>query len=561
MTELLDVLHNDYALDYKIYDLVRDIDPETHALKFTDNCKYYNDDEFGDDVELNEKFSLIHFNCRSLYANFTKLYDYLRLFKGRFKLIALSETWLNEEKGAEFPMEGYKLYFLNRRNKRGGGVALYVDNDLKCKQVEPMSIATDDLMECITVEIEMEKQRNIVISCVYRAPGSNMDTFKETLEEIMDRLNERKTYIVCGDFNIDLLNTAKHNNTSDFLDALYSRGLYPLITKPSRITSTSATLIDNIFINDMQKTVKSGLLVSDISDHLPVFAIYGCEMKRKDEERDKRYTRARTTERVNRFRDDLLKEQWIGVYVDDVNVAYASFLNRYLSLYDKHCPILLCKEKSKYCKKQWITKGLQNACKKKNKLYRDFIKFRTKKAELQYKAYKNKLTIILRQAKKDYYNKKLLENKNDIKSTWKIINKIIQNNTLNNTKSTPTYFINDNDMTITNPKDIADEFNSYFVNTGPNLAKSIKTHDDGQDESNVKGGGNILQSMFIGEVNENEIRSIIAKLKNKTSTDSDGIDMYIVKETVNCIIKPLEYIFNLSFRSGIFPSRMKIACK
>ena len=35
---------------------------------------------------------------------------------------------------------------------------------------------------------------------------------------------------ICGDFNIDLLNVSKHNITSNFLDALYSRGLFPLIT-------------------------------------------------------------------------------------------------------------------------------------------------------------------------------------------------------------------------------------------------------------------------------------------------------------------------------------------
>ena len=49
-------------------------------------------------------------------------------------------------------------------------------------------------------------------------------------------------------------NVSKHK-TSDFLDALDSRGLYPLITKPSRITLNCATLIDNIFINVMENTV------------------------------------------------------------------------------------------------------------------------------------------------------------------------------------------------------------------------------------------------------------------------------------------------------------------
>ncbi len=94
-------------------------------------------------------------------------------------------------------------------------MALYVDCDLKCKPAEYMTTVIDDLMECITVEIEMERMRNIVVTCVYRAPGSNVETFNDSLEELMNRLTENKTFLICGDFNIHLLNVSKHK-TLDF---------------------------------------------------------------------------------------------------------------------------------------------------------------------------------------------------------------------------------------------------------------------------------------------------------------------------------------------------------
>jgi len=68
-----------------------------------------------------------------------------------------------------------------------------------------------------------------------------------------------------------------------------------------------------------------------------------------------------------------------------------------------------------------------------------------------------------------------------------------------------------------------------------------------------------LQSIFLGEVNESEIISIVTKFKNKTSTDSNGIDMTIIEKNIDCIIKPLTYIFNLSFSTGIFPDRIEIS--
>lgn len=77
-------------------------------------------------------------------------------------------------------------------------------------------------------------------------------------------------------------------------------------------------------------------------------------------------------------------------------------------------------------------------------------------------------------------------------------------------------------------KEVVVEFNSFFVNVGPNLAKTIKQHNNGQAEGGWNGESEVLQSIFLGEVKESEIISIVTKFKNKTSTESDGIDMTIV---------------------------------
>lgn len=104
---------------------------------------------------------------------------------------------------------------------------------------------------------------------------------------------------------------------------------------------------------------------------------------------------------INKFSYDLLKDDWVNVYkTDDVNKAYEEFLHIYLLLYNEKCPTKILGDKARSDKKPWITKGIIKACKKKNKLYRNFIKYRTIYAERQYKVYKNKLTSIMRQAKK-----------------------------------------------------------------------------------------------------------------------------------------------------------------
>ena len=62
---------------------------------------------------------------------------------------------------------------------------------------------------------------------------------------------------------------------------MYDLGLHPLICRPSRITTHSCTLIDNIFKKQINYSVRSGLLINYIIDHLPVFALYNYELENK----------------------------------------------------------------------------------------------------------------------------------------------------------------------------------------------------------------------------------------------------------------------------------------
>ena len=75
-----------------------------------------------------------------------------------------------------------------------------------------------------------------------------------------------------GDFNINLL----VDGSKIFKDTLYSLGLHPLNIRPTTITPNSATLIDNIFTSYLTDTFRSGLIVDDVSDHLPIFTL--CDM-------------------------------------------------------------------------------------------------------------------------------------------------------------------------------------------------------------------------------------------------------------------------------------------
>ena len=386
------------------------------------SCNYYSDCQFTAKIDkYHDGLSFIHFNARSLGANFINITEYLTDLNHSFDIIAISETWLNT--GTNFSLhniKGYDLFYVTRNNKKGGGVAIYTQKRINCKVLEQQTLVIDNMFECITIELCIDKQKNVIVSCLYRAPGDYLEQFNEHLDNLLKSFKKGKTVFICGDFNIDLLKYETHNGTRAFTDIMFSYGMYPLIDKPSRITEYSHSLIDNIFTNEPEHNEFAGLLINDISDHLPIFAITKCNIKVDTKEDIKfNFVRNLDNEAVRSFKNDLSEQTWEHVYNSgDVNSAYENFLSVFNKLYDKNCPM------RKYCikdkihgDKPWITLGLRNACRKKNNLYKHFLRNRTTEAENRYKVYKNKLGSILKSSKKKYFHNLLEKQKNNMKET------------------------------------------------------------------------------------------------------------------------------------------------
>lgn len=76
----------------------------------------------------------------------------------------LTQSWMSTDKGIDFELEGYELSYISRKNKGGGGVALYVDNALKL--LYNMTTVIDKVLEGFTIQTYKEKQTNVIISYI-----------------------------------------------------------------------------------------------------------------------------------------------------------------------------------------------------------------------------------------------------------------------------------------------------------------------------------------------------------------------------------------------------------
>ena len=99
----------------------------------------------------------------------------------------------------------------------------------------------------------------------------------------------------------------------------------------------------------------------------------------------------------------------------DTKKAYEKFIEIFSSLDGEYFPKEKIKFKTQKYNNPWITKGIKKSSKRKQKLYKKFLKNRNEKNEKLYKSYKNLFESIKCKSKRIYYSSKILEFKNNIK--------------------------------------------------------------------------------------------------------------------------------------------------
>ena len=367
----------------------------------------------------------------------------------------------------------------------------------------------------------------------------------------MDSINaEKKLTYLLGDFNVNLLNIENHVDSHEFADLMFSHSLIPSITKPTRISSRSATLIDNIFSNNLQdENVFTGLLYTDISDHFPIFHIdYSNTMNTSEKIFTKRIV---SDDNVRNFSAAICNQSWDELYtMNDAQEAYTYFHNIFSRIYNDSFPLKELKSGYK-TRKPWLSDGMKKQIKIKNKLYKRSRKSGNPEDEKLYKTFRNRLNSNLVRTEREHYQKLLEDNKHNLKKSWRILKEVI--NKKQTSSSCSEFYINN--QLSNDKKKIVDGFNNFFINIGPTLANDIPS-DSRNPTMFMK--NRIIHSMVLEPVVEEEIEKNVRNLK-EGSAGWDAVSAKVVKLTYDSFINPLCHIINMSFNTGIFPTELKIA--
>ena len=212
-----------------------------------------------------------------VFLNIDRLYDWLdelRMFANEHAphIICLNETKLNQDTQDELlAIQGFQNIVRKDRNKMAGRVTIYVENNLKFRVRE--DLITD--FDSISIELEVKYVKPIVVTTVYRPPGSCVELFHKIETELISKIDaESKECIFTGDMNCDLLKP-RDNDTKNLKRIYNNYHFKQLITEPTRVTSDTSTIIDHISTNKPDRVLTRSIIPCGISDHNAVFLVRG----------------------------------------------------------------------------------------------------------------------------------------------------------------------------------------------------------------------------------------------------------------------------------------------
>ena len=400
---------------------------ETHyTIDFPDNCDYV---DYDSAIKLeNTNLSLVQLNIRGMYNKLPELIHLTdRLTDSRpLDVLMLCETWLTKHTPS-FSVPGYNIIRNDRLRRRGGGVSVLVSKRLKTKDRPELTISSPK-PECCGIEI-IKKTNPIIVISAYRLPNTNPVEFITRLTSTIHTIKKDKnaSLIVGLDHNLDFLKSSTHAPTHKFIDEMLDLGMFPTITRPTRITHQTATLIDNILVDQWyQEQYKSSVIIDHISDHLLCFTTLCGVTSQKNKDRTVR-SRDLRTKYLTRLKQNLADCKWDTIIQgEDACEQFTAFHTHLDAQINNFCPIVNRKVTYKNIRREpWVTSGLLTSIKNCKKLYKLTISAgSTDQQKMKYSKYNASLRKTKRAARRIYYLEKCEEFKHNTKQLWKTINSV-----------------------------------------------------------------------------------------------------------------------------------------
>ncbi len=582
---LNNIVHNPYHQSHISNQIGNAINEEENASEhWTEisniliNCKYTQQKHIKSTTPVELKiFSL---NIRSLIKNISQFKEDIITYN-KYDILCFNECNLLMNKLPnginDILLEGFHDPILQepvRSSGRGGGLAIYI-NKRVCDAENIESFVPNSDIENTSGEFQFVKIHNCkgfnktkIIANVYRSPSRSVDNFNKLLDTILRNLDihSRKHIIVTGDFNIDLIKYQNGLNCQNLIEIMSKYGFVQLVSRPTRVTDHSQTLIDHVYVNQINNTLSCNVLTVDISDHLATLTTIALGSFSHSTNRSSNSTRHNIETRMFneannlRFKELIEEENWDDVCLsNDAELRYEKFCEIYTNHYNEAYPLKnnrVRRNNERVDPKPFMLPWLEDACARKQNLFHVSVSNPTVANISAYKKMNKFCEKHVNKAKDKYYKNYFDKYSNCSKKQWQIINKLLNRKV--NASGTIKLKDSDGNIMSTNT-DVAEKFNAYFSSIASNLKENMRTRltfDPGGFHNFLH--NSCTNSMYIKPVDASEVFQVINKFQNKSTLDTKIGPLKIA----NCSSKfteTLAKVVNSSFEQGIFPKPLKTA--
>ena len=534
------------------------------ASSILEKCCYYKFKSLHQHTPKNSDFKTLFYNIDGNKSNFDTFLSELNTQKTEFSIIALAETNTKAENCDLYPISGYSHFYGNKLpgKSKGSGVCLYVHESLNATINEQLCTTTQNL-EALYVTVN-QGDIKLNIGVLYRSPNGDSNKFDQEYSLIMSKFPKNFRTITLGDFNYDLLkNQDQHGDTKNFENTMLSFGFLPLISRPTHsVNIGQSSCIDNIFTDDIESVTFTGVVDDQASHHKPIFAFFNFNVAASENMSKPKQIQNYdfSKKNIEKLVENLQIREHLLI---DEKLEFEEFFEIFSSVIDSCCKL----DKPKLTKRNpvnnpWICDSIVQAIHKKDDLYDDWIE--SKKlpdfkpvGDLRlhkiFSDYRRCLKKIIKYQKNNYYCNKILENSENSKKIWEVINEIRGKKK----KPIKPQFVVDG-IRVVERRAIANKFNEYFASIAFNMNNNIT--DKGIHVEPLPSFLDYMpprtsHSIYFYDCDSDEVSEIIADLKNGKASD---FPIRVIKQLSGILSPALATQYNKLISEGKFPSNLKL---
>ena len=480
---------------------------------------------------------------------------------------------------SDFKISGFKTIIQNKEKTNDPTrVVCLIDEKMAEYVIIRTDLASKDFPS-LWIEMENENGKNVLCCGFYRewAPngdksiGAQVKSMQKLTGQIEEAAKESKTMIILGDANLcsirwDSPNYTHKKISTELRETLIQCGLSII---PLGITYTADRLnedgseitsaLDHIYFStNTNQSVEFYKLDNSATDHVPIIAELNLNTKaERKPDPSQKTIRKRSMKNFTKKRwiDCLRNRDWSSIYqIEDVEGKTSELTKQINEALDECAPYKNVKIRQNF------KPGLSDTAKKLI-MERDLTRKElstSKNAEkpmlkAKYKKLRNRTIAQIRKDTIQMNGEKITKAGNE-RETWKIVNEIVK------PKSQTNIVINGPNGETSDEQEVADLFNTYFVEKISALKENINQNitEDPLERIRKKMKNKNL-SFKLQTVKTETVKKLMKKMANKKSKGKDGIPQDCLLQGHEVIAAPLTSVINCSIATGIFPEQWKEA--